>query len=334
VICHIRHEDLTIFVRVFYAVKSRTRVLPKAVLTTTTAKFPSQNQLYIMSPKYSLTVNIKGIRRNRDIRVSPEGNSDYADRNDKTSQPPPDETHCDCELVLYYITPSNKFRFYRARRSCVISTPHTTGSQPYSDDCTIQIRTPFTIPSECFKSVRPREKKRHTSTPLPPGYFAAHIALRPIHGRPFPPPMFNHESCEFEIFDHLEEGVAQWNTIFNPSKGDLTTAILNLPVLGLEKWEITLASDILMLSTKREFGKWNFALEVQVSWDAEWEVETIEGERGKGDSVEFLVQWKGFKKRTWEPMCNLQNAPLAIEEWGGRNLIWKRIHSRSPRRFL
>jgi hypothetical protein len=204
-----------------------------------------------MSTWYSITVDIKGIKRNRCIRVSPEDNSD----NDETSQPPPEHTHCICELVVYDTTCSINTRLYRATRSCIISTPPATSSRPYSDYCTIQIRTPFTISPASFEAARSRREKHRFDAGFPPESFAMHIALKPIHGHSFPPPMF--EPHEFETFDHLQQAVADWKALFNPSEGDLTTAILDLPVLPLEEWEYISASDILTLSPEGEFGKWH-----------------------------------------------------------------------------
>ena len=96
--------------------------------------------------------------------------------------------------------------------------------------------------------------------------FAAHIAVEPIPGYDFPPPMFRHEFYEFEAFDHLEEAVADWKTLFNPLEGNLTTAFLHFPEPGLENREPTSVPDIVMLSQKGDLGKWNFGLEVQVRW--------------------------------------------------------------------
>lgn len=146
----------------------------------------------------------------------------------------------------------------------MVTTPLPTGSQPYADHCTIQLRTPFRIESDYFLSARSRRAKSHPDINLAPESFAAHIALQPIQGFPFPPPMFAHESIEFEAFDHLEQAVADWKTLFNPLEGDLTTAILDLPELRPED---TTVPDIVMLSSSGEFGKWNFGFEVQVGWN-------------------------------------------------------------------
>jgi hypothetical protein len=123
------------------------------------------------------------------------------------------------------------------------------------------------IESDYFLSARSRRAKSHPDINLAPESFAAHIALQPIQGYSFPPPMFLHENLEFEAFDHLQQAVADWKTLFNPLEGNLTTAILDLPELRLEGWEKTSVPDIVMLSSNGDFGKWNFGFEVQVGWD-------------------------------------------------------------------
>jgi hypothetical protein len=82
--------------------------------------------------------------------------------------------------------------------------------------------------------------------------------------------MFEDASCEFEAFDHLEQAVVDWKTLFNPLVGNLTTAILDLPEVRLEGWEATSIPDIVMLSSAGELGKWNFGFEVQVGWDKQF----------------------------------------------------------------
>lgn len=39
-----------------------------------------------------------------------------------------------------------------------------------------------------------------------------------------------------------------------------------------------------------------------------YEVQAIEDKRiGRHNLPEYLVRWKGFKQRTWEPVANLEN---------------------------
>jgi hypothetical protein len=123
------------------------------------------------------------------------------------------------------------------------------------------------IESDYFLSARSRRAKSHPDINLAPESFAAHIALQPIEGYPFPPPMFLYDTYEFEAFDHLEQAVADWKTLFNPLEGNLTTAILDLPELRTEGWEKISIPDIVMLSSTGDFGKWNFGFEVQVGWN-------------------------------------------------------------------
>jgi hypothetical protein len=183
-------------------------------------------------------------------------------------------THCICELTLYDTTSAINTPLCRSRRSCVVTTPCPTAAQPYADHCTIELRTPFTVESDYFLSARSRRAKSHPDINLAPESFAAHIALQPIQGFPFPPPMFLNETCEFEAFDHLEQAVADWKLLFNPLEGNLTTAILDLPELKVEGWEKTSVPDIVMLTSSGDFGKWNFGFEVQVGWDKEFALAT------------------------------------------------------------
>ena len=49
--------------------------------------------------------------------------------------------------------------------------------------------------------------------------------------------------------------------------------------------------------------------------EPEWEVESIEGERRYKGGIPYLVHWKGFAERTWEPEKYLENAPEVIADW-------------------
>jgi hypothetical protein len=223
-----------------------------------------------------LTVNVKGIKRKKHsgkqysvvhmsknslYKAAKLGNSDIPDVTNKTTH----ETHCICELTLYDTTSAINALLCRTRRSCKIITPPATESQPYPDHCTVELRKPFTIESNYFLSARSRRAKTHPDK-LAPESFAAHIALQPLQGYDFPPPMFQHDAYEFEAFDYLEQAVTDWKTLFNPLEGNLTTAILDLPELKGS----TSDPDIVMLSPTGEFGKWNFGLEVQVGWDKQF----------------------------------------------------------------
>jgi hypothetical protein len=186
----------------------------------------------------------------------------------------PHITHCICELTLYDTTSAINTPLCRSRRSCTVSTLPPTGTQLYADYCTIQLRTPFLIELEYFLSARSRRAESHPDMNLAPESFAAHIALQPIEGFSFPPPMFADEAAEFEAFDHLEQAVSDWKLLFNPVEGNLTTAILDLPDLHLEVWETSSTPDIVMLSSNGDFGKWNFGFEVQVGWDKQFSLST------------------------------------------------------------
>lgn len=188
-------------------------------------------------------------------------------KNEESIQTGAHITHCICELTLYDTTSAINTPLCRSRRSCLVSTPSPTNNLPYADSCSIELRTPFMIESDYFLSARSRRAKSHPDINLAPESFAAHISLEPIQSYPFPPPMFVNESNEFEAFDHLEQAVADWKTLFNPLEGNLTTAILDLPELRPEGWEKTTVPDIVMLSPTGEFGKWNFGFEVQVGWN-------------------------------------------------------------------
>jgi hypothetical protein len=75
--------------------------------------------------------------------------------------------------------------------------------------------------------------------------------------------VFADQSCEFQAFDQLDPAVVEWKTLVNPLEGNLTTRIPLLPELP----RLEMLSDIIMLSSDGELGKWNFGFEVQVGWD-------------------------------------------------------------------
>jgi hypothetical protein len=220
-----------------------------------------------------MMINIKGIKRKKESSTHVRCQADQGVKGIKTDIVPQQTqhtTHCICELTLYDTTSAINTPLCRSRRSCLVTTPAPTGNKPYADHCTIQLRTSFMIESDYFLSARSRRAKCQPPINLAPESFAAHIALQPIEGYPFPPPMFDHESLEFEAFDHLEQAVTDWKTLFNPLEGNLTTAILDLPEVKLEGWEKTSVPDIVMLSSNGEFGKWNFGFEVQVGWNKQF----------------------------------------------------------------
>jgi len=49
--------------------------------------------------------------------------------------------------------------------------------------------------------------------------------------------------------------------------------------------------------------------------EPEWEVEAIEGERRYKNGIQYLVRWKGYTKRSWEPADYLENAPEIVADW-------------------
>lgn len=68
-----------------------------------------------------------------------------------------------------------------------------------------------------------------------------------------------------------------------------------------------------------------------------WEVESILRKRRRGRQVEYLVKWAGYpiEEATWEPLANLQNADLAIQEFEdrtGRNTVAEAPRSEGLRR--
>ena len=65
----------------------------------------------------------------------------------------------------------------------------------------------------------------------------------------------------------------------------------------------------------------------------EYEVDRIEGERKVGKESQFLVKWKGYEERTWEPMSNMTNAQETIDAWRETLLLkTKGPHARVTRR--
>ncbi|KAK6495965.1 hypothetical protein TWF481_003010 [Arthrobotrys musiformis] len=58
--------------------------------------------------------------------------------------------------------------------------------------------------------------------------------------------------------------------------------------------------------------------------EKEYEVERVEGYRVRRGREEYLVKWTGYDDRTWEPVGNLKNAPLALDEYIQRHTLRKR----------
>lgn len=49
--------------------------------------------------------------------------------------------------------------------------------------------------------------------------------------------------------------------------------------------------------------------------EPKWEVEAIEGERWFKSEIQYLVHWKGYTERTWEPESYLEHAPQMVADW-------------------
>ena len=61
---------------------------------------------------------------------------------------------------------------------------------------------------------------------------------------------------------------------------------------------------------------------VIVDENEEFEISEILDSRYKGRSahktIEYLVKWTGYDHPTWEPSDNLENSPLAVEDFHNR----------------
>ena len=49
--------------------------------------------------------------------------------------------------------------------------------------------------------------------------------------------------------------------------------------------------------------------------DVEYVVEKIYGKRSGDEETEYLVKWKGYRKKTWEPLSNLSNCVRLVKEF-------------------
>ncbi|EGX47331.1 hypothetical protein AOL_s00088g46 [Orbilia oligospora ATCC 24927] len=58
--------------------------------------------------------------------------------------------------------------------------------------------------------------------------------------------------------------------------------------------------------------------------ETEYEVESIGGSRVRRGQREYLVNWVGYGDYTWEPIGNLTNSQLAIDDYEHRHLSRKR----------
>ena len=257
-----------------------------------------------MSAYYSVEIDVIGIKPKND----PSGNN---------NEPCQNATPCLCELTLFDTTSGVNIPLARFRRSCTLSLPTDSG-QHYL----IRMRTPFAIDTGVILEARLRREKSFPRCNLSSESFSAHIALRPSPGYAFPPPL-DDKSCEFYTFDEPNSNcIEDWKNLFQPSTCDLTTAILDFPVVPVDAVVQISHLDVVMLSSEGDLGKLNFNFEFKISWIPEWEVEKIVGERrGRRGrrGRKFLVKWIGYKKCTWEPERNLRNAPRAVAQWLARS---------------
>jgi hypothetical protein len=56
---------------------------------------------------------------------------------------------------------------------------------------------------------------------------------------------------------------------------------------------------------------------IEVEGEAEYVVEGILEERGRGNRKQYLVKWEGYPDPTWEPASNLEDTE-ALDEWEKR----------------
>ncbi|KAL5527037.1 hypothetical protein ACEPAG_5828 [Sanghuangporus baumii] len=57
---------------------------------------------------------------------------------------------------------------------------------------------------------------------------------------------------------------------------------------------------------------------IEVEGAAEYEVELIHDTRRHRNKVQYLIQWKGYQERTWEPLDNLKNSYQMVEAFHKR----------------
>ncbi|KAL5514485.1 hypothetical protein ACEPAG_2574 [Sanghuangporus baumii] len=57
---------------------------------------------------------------------------------------------------------------------------------------------------------------------------------------------------------------------------------------------------------------------IEVEGAAEYEVEMIHDTRRHRNKVQYLIQWKGYQERTWEPLDNLKNSYQMVEAFHKR----------------
>ncbi len=63
----------------------------------------------------------------------------------------------------------------------------------------------------------------------------------------------------------------------------------------------------------------------------EWEVEGITKEREKDGVKEYQVKWVGYKRPTWEPASNMENAKDIIEKWNLKRKLAEAEKKTNPR---
>ncbi|KAL5520531.1 hypothetical protein ACEPAG_9755 [Sanghuangporus baumii] len=57
---------------------------------------------------------------------------------------------------------------------------------------------------------------------------------------------------------------------------------------------------------------------IEVEGAAEYEVEMIHDTRRHRNKIQYLIQWKGYQERTWEPLDNLKNSYQMVEAFHKR----------------
>jgi hypothetical protein len=59
-----------------------------------------------------------------------------------------------------------------------------------------------------------------------------------------------------------------------------------------------------------------------IEGEDEYKVDSITDHMKRGKGQQYLVKWKGYSDKTWEPEANLKNASEVLKDYKRRKNLW------------